>query len=389
MGTVRRTIGAVLLACLAGCVPRSEHSWLGAAEGIAPGVVLYRSGDETLVDRAGPIAVSLLKVDPAQAQVTVALSNDEVVDAESVVDIATRRGAIAAVNGGYFNANGEPLGLLKVAGELVSDSTASKGVVVIRNPPEARQIFTFDQLAAKMTLTFTADGRSWTVPVDGVDTTRERGRLMLYTPAYHADTDTAPTGTEWVLDGRPLRVVAMRPGVGRSQIPRHGVVLSYGGTTLPPALTALTEDVEVSMTTAWKSARGLPLDTFESASDIVAGAGLLRHDGVSVNDWKAEGLATDAFTSGRHPRTLIGVDRRGQVWLAAVDGRLPNYSVGMTFADLERLADRLELTDALNLDGGGSTTMVVKGQVVNKPSDPAGARPVGDALLVVGRGRVE
>jgi hypothetical protein len=181
----------------------------------------------------------------------------------------------------------------------------------------------------------------------------------------------------------------MRPGVGRSRIPRHGVVLSYGGTTLPPALTALTEDVEVSMTTAWKSARGLPPETFELASDIVAGAGLLRHDGVVVSDWKAEGLATDAFTAGRHPRTLIGVDRRGQVWLAAVDGRLPNYSVGMTFADLERLADRLQLTDALNLDGGGSTTMVVKGQVVNKPSDPAGARPVGDALLVVGRGRVE
>jgi hypothetical protein len=167
------------------------------------------------------------------------------------------------------------------------------------------------------------------------------------------------------------------------------MVLSYGGTTLPPALTALTEDVPVSMTIAWKSTRGLPPDTFETASDILAGAGLLRYDGVSVTDWKAEGLAADAFTSSRHPRTVIGVDRRGQVWLAAVDGRLPNYSVGMTFADLERLADRLQLTDALNLDGGGSTTMVVKGQVVNKPSDPAGARPVGDALIVVGRGRVE
>ncbi len=389
MGTVGRTLGAVLLACLAACGAHSERSWLGPAEGIAPGVVLYRSGDETLVDRAGPVAVSLLKIDPAQAQVAVALSNDEVVDAEPVVDIATRRGAIAAVNGGYFNANGEPLGLLKVAGELVSDSTASKGIVAVTNPPGGRQMFTFDQVAAKMTLTFTTDGQSWSVPIDGVDTTRERGRLMLYTPAYHADTDTAPTGTEWVLDGIPLRVVAMRPGVGRSRIPRHGAVLSYGGTTLPPALTALTEDVEVSMTTAWKSARGLPPDTFDAASDIVAGAGLLRRDGIVLSDWKAEGLATDAFTSGRHPRTLIGVDRRGQVWLAAIDGRLPNYSVGMTFADLQRLADRLQLTDALNLDGGGSTTMVVKGQVVNKPSDPAGPRPVGDALLVVGRGRVE
>jgi exopolysaccharide biosynthesis protein len=68
-----------------------------------------------------------------------------------------------------------------------------------------------------------------------------------------------------------------------------------------------------------------------------------------------------------------------------VDGRQPDYSVGMTFADLQRLCDRLELRDALNLDGGGSTTMVVKGQIVNRPSDPTGPRPVSDAILVVGR----
>jgi len=57
----------------------------------------------------------------------------------------------------------------------------------------------------------------------------------------------------------------------------------------------------------------------------------------------------------------------------------------MTFEDLQRLADRLELTDALNLDGGGSTTMVIRGQVVNRPSDPTGVRPVGDALIVTPR----
>jgi len=57
----------------------------------------------------------------------------------------------------------------------------------------------------------------------------------------------------------------------------------------------------------------------------------------------------------------------------------------MTFADLQRLCDRLELTDALNLDGGGSTTMVVKGRVVNQPVDGKEGRAVGDAILVKGR----
>jgi exopolysaccharide biosynthesis protein len=57
----------------------------------------------------------------------------------------------------------------------------------------------------------------------------------------------------------------------------------------------------------------------------------------------------------------------------------------MTFDDLQRLGDRLALTDMLNLDGGGSTTMVVGDAIVNRPSDPAGPRPVGDAIIVTAK----
>jgi exopolysaccharide biosynthesis protein len=57
----------------------------------------------------------------------------------------------------------------------------------------------------------------------------------------------------------------------------------------------------------------------------------------------------------------------------------------MTFLELQRLAARLKLTDALNLDGGGSTTMIVKGAIVNHPSNATGPRKVRDALLVMAR----
>ena len=89
----------------------------------------------------------------------------------------------------------------------------------------------------------------------------------------------------------------------------------------------------------------------------------------------------------RHPRTLIGVDvdHRFCRWLAAIDGRQPDHGVGMTFAELQHLCDRLHLKDALNLDGGGSTTMVVRDQIVNKPSDATGPRPVSDAIIVRAR----
>jgi exopolysaccharide biosynthesis protein len=390
MPVVRRALTIAFVAWLAACSARPGGSWLGRAETIAPGVEFFRVADEALVEHTGPVAICLLRLDPARVRLSSALSKDELLQAESVADIAARHGAIAAVNGGFFNAtNGEPLGLLKVDGELVSDSASLKGAVAIGAGEDGALTLDFDQVSARMTMTFSAEGQQWSVPIDGVDTTRERGRLMLYTPAYHGDTDTAPTGTEWVLDGQPLRVVAMRPGAGHSRIPRHGAVLSYGGTTLPPSLTALTDDVVVAFETTWKRAGGAPAPAFARATDVVSGAGLLRREQVVQRDWRAESLTSETFTTSRHPRTLIGRDVHGRVWLVAVDGRVPDYSIGMTFADLQRLCDRLELTDALNLDGGGSTTMVVKGQVVNHPSNATGARPVSDALIVTARGQVQ
>src|SRR5690606_24004742 len=144
-------------------------------EQIAPGVELFRSADPTLVNSAGPIAIAALRLHPDRVRLTSALSNDEVLDAEPVEDIARRQGAIAAVNGGFFNRdNGEPTGLLKVAGQLVSAAGLPRGVVVIHAPPFGRTELAFDQLAARVSMTFAAGGREWTVPVDGVDTTRAR-----------------------------------------------------------------------------------------------------------------------------------------------------------------------------------------------------------------------
>jgi Phosphodiester glycosidase len=379
-------IAFAALAALGACAAEPAAPWLGAADRVAPGVEFYRSNDESLVDRAGPISVFLLKIDTGLAHVASVLSNDRVLDTETVPDMAQRHQALAAVNGGFFNRdNGEPTGVLKVAGELVSDATAQRGAVVILAPPNGPTAVAFDRLAVKMAMTVHVANEQWSIPIDGVDTTRERGRLMLYTPAYHADTDTAPTGTEWVLDGDPLRVVTIRRGAGHTPIPPRGAVLSFGGLTVTDELAAVEVGAEVRLTRRWNSAHGLASEDLEAATHIVAGAGLLRRGGVTILDWKNEGLALEAFVDARHPRTLIGKDAKGAVWLAVADGRQSDYSIGMRFSDMQRLADRLGLTDALNLDGGGSATMVVRGQVVNRPSDPGGARPVADAIVVTRR----
>ncbi|HEY3247256.1 MAG TPA: phosphodiester glycosidase family protein, partial [bacterium] len=88
-------------------------------------------------------------------------------------------------------------------------------------------------------------------------------------------------------------------------------------------------------------------------------------------------------TDRRHPRTAVGTLADGRIVLFVVDGRSPYHSLGMTLLELAMELRRLGAVDALNLDGGGSTTMVVHGRVINLPSDENGERPVGSVLLVL------
>jgi hypothetical protein len=356
-------------------------------EQVADGIEYFTSSDRTLVEPAGPIAVHLLKLSPSSVRLSSVHARDQIMGLETVDSLAQRHQALAAVNGGFFNVtNGDPQFVLKEGGELVSDTPTVKGAVIIRAPPRGKTEIQFDQLSARVALKFKAAGKNWTVPVAGVNTTRARGKLMLYTPRYHADTDTAASGVEWTLAGRPLRVTAVHRDAGHTPIPRDGSVLSFGGLELPDDLKALDVGVRVELVTTWTTLNGTSSGRLNGADDVVAGAGLLRLKGRALANWQqTESLNPQNFINMRHPRTMIGLDRRGFIWLAAIDGRQPDRSVGMNFADLQRLADRLQLTDALNLDGGGSTTMVIKGRVVNKPSDPIGPRAVSDAIIVVRR----
>jgi len=83
----------------------------------------------------------------------------------------------------------------------------------------------------------------------------------------------------------------------------------------------------------------------------------------------------------RHPRTVAGTTSNGRIVLVTIDGRRTT-SVGATLAETAAVAQSLGLKEAVNLDGGGSTTMAVRGQVVNQLSGSA-ERLVGDALVYV------
>jgi hypothetical protein len=370
----------VLLSFLAACTSADDRG-LGTPAQVAPGVALYHLADPSLLDPPGPIAIQILRLDPARTRLKSALSQDHVVGTETVPEMAVRHEAIAAVNAGFFAPNGDPTGLLQVDGELVSDTPRPRGAVAVGVDKSGRTTLLFDVVTAQARL---MAGTAQPIPIAGIDTVRRRGKLMLFTPKYYEHTDTAPNGIEWVVAGSPLTVRARHVDVGSTPIPADGFVLSYGGLDPPAPLDSLDVGNRITIERRFATRHGTAPESWASADHVIGGAGLLLRDGRTVEDWALEDLRP-GFTTERHPRTLIGTDETGTIWLVTIDGRNPQVSVGMTFAELQRLAARLKLSDALNLDGGGSTTMVVRGAVVNHPSDPAGPRKVSDALLVVGR----
>jgi len=86
----------------------------------------------------------------------------------------------------------------------------------------------------------------------------------------------------------------------------------------------------------------------------------------------------------RNPRTGIGVRRNGEVLLMTVDGRLRKWSRGVTLRVFAQMFRWLGAQWAMNLDGGGSSTMVVRGRVINRPAQGR-ERPVATALMVLRR----
>ncbi len=359
---------------------------LGEPELVAAGVELYRLADPALLSPPGPVATQLLRLDPGRVDLRLVLAQDTVLGLETVPDMAFRSGATAAINAGFFLPSGEPAGLLKVDGELVSEIAPHRGAVALVPAGFGRKPrLVFDQVSARVEVDLGSGKKRRTVPVDAVDTVRAPGALVLFTPRFWTDTRTpCDGGTEFIFDGRPLVLAERRVAACASAIPRGGAVIAAGPGVSAERLAGLAVGTRARARVVYHPLNGTKPSDWDAAPAIVGGVGLLATTGRLVKDWGPE-MPRDGFTTERHPRTVIGTASDGRIWLITVDGRNKALSLGMSFAELQALVTRVGLVNALNLDGGGSTTMVVNGAVVNHPSDPTGPRRVSDAIVVRAR----
>ncbi len=188
------------------------------------------------------------------------------------------------------------------------------------------------------------------------------------------------------------RVTAMTPDIEVAALAGvNGDFFAPGGAPVGPEVTSTTRRPSSRPALAWDSERvprigpdGLSTrDDGETARlQIVGGFPELLDGGVRVGDLEVGDRP--GFAAARHPRTAVGFDAgAGLLWMVVVDGRQMPRSAGMSLPELAELFLALGVTEALNLDGGGSSVMTVDGRVASSPSDATGERPVGNSLWLV------
>lgn len=102
---------------------------------------------------------------------------------------------------------------------------------------------------------------------------------------------------------------------------------------------------------------------------------------ILIRNSKAQSLPNMSFVHKRHPRTCIGFSK-DSIFFVTIDGR-SERAAGMSLYETQRFLLNIGCTDAINLDGGGSTTMWIKDKgIINYPSDKTGERPVANAVII-------
>ncbi len=329
------------------------------------------------------VVFNLLRLDLREVRLDVVHAFDRAIGLEKTSSIAARHGAIAAINAGFFRLDksifaGDAAGALMIDKKVLSESYASRSALLIRNERQKTAV-DFQRLDLSVLV---AIGNQ-ELNISGVNRERRGDELILFTPEFNRTTLTNIEGLEIVVqNGKIIRILDWK---GSSSIPTDGFILSASGKRREELLkqAKLGAKVVVSQPITRTNLGGKPAFIISEYEDIVGGVPSLIRFGKIEITWEQE-KSSKAFVETHHPRTAVAKLKDGKFLMVTVDGRSAE-SGGISLPDLAAFLLELGATDAMNLDGGGSTTMFLDGKVVNKPSDKEGERAVGDAILVFPR----
>ena len=327
-----------------------------------------------------PVKINLLRLDLTKVRLDVHHALDKAIGLETTSSIARRKGAVAAINAGFFRLDksvwaGDATGLLMVDGMPLSESYNDRIIIGIHNGKKT----SVDFAHVRSVINLKVNNDLKVGVINGVDRSRLTNDVVVYSSNFGKSSLTSNEGLEIIVEQG--RVADIQINKGSSTIPAGGFVISASGSSIDKFSTVRAGD-KVSLITGVVSANeGGVTKAKGMIEDITNGVPQLIKNGKVDITWEQE-KASKSFVETRHPRTAVAKMKDGKFLMITVDGRQPGVSVGMSLYELADYLLSIGAVDAMNLDGGGSTTMFLDGKVVNTPSDKEGERKVGDVIVV-------
>lgn len=313
--------------------------------------------------------IHVIEVDPYVYEIRPVKALDDGIGRESVLSMSNRYGAVAAVNGGFFTIgsryDGKASGALKI-GDWYAMPFKPRGCIGWSKDSVP--------LMDRLLVNIFVNGNH----VDGLNSPRKEGEMVLFTPSFHRTTLTNPDGQEIiVIDGI---IKSIKQG-GSSRIPENGYLLSIQKKHPLFNTFKIGDKLTFSM-------KVLPLLShsarWESFEYIVGGVPILLYNSKKI-DFSSEQMR-EPFCIGKHARTAVGILPNGHLLFVLVD-RTDSFE-GMTIPELADLMEELGCSYALNLDGGKSSTLIYKGTIKNfthgdEEELGIATRRVSDAILIL------
>jgi len=340
------------------------------------------------------VTAQVLEVDPAKADIFPALAKPKKESKsilENVLKFFTPRGreerlgfskasvssivdqykAIAGINGTYFDVSGMPLGILMVNNDLISYPIYDRTSLVITKEHKAYiDNIIMDSYVQVGDVKYS---------ITGINEPRDsKNDVILYTPYYGELTKTNATGLDLVVENG----VVTSTRSGNTWIPEKGFVISAGALYAENMAQTIKAGDAVNVVV-----NIIPYSTQISGQLfhlVGGGPRLLKSGRIYISKYE-EKFRRD-ISRGRAARTAVGITEDGKILFVTVDCKRhkkknQSASIGMSLTELAYFMQSLGVEDALNLDGGGSSTMVVHGKVMNKPADGS-QRRVSNAILI-------
>ena len=296
------------------------------------------------------------------------LANERVQGCATLSQMSLAYNEIAMINASYFERNGSIIGALEIDDTIVGTGEYTRSAIGIN----ADGSIIFGKVGYYGVVTI--NGNSYVI--GGVDCDRPKDSIVLYNNHFGASTNTNQYGVELIV--RNGIVTEISRGRGNNLIPYDGYVISAQGDAQHLFMdVAIGDSVDLQ--------HGLISDNgkFNDAIHIISVGPRLVANGKVYVTADEEYFPSD-IRVGRAPRSAFGVTQYGDYIFAVVDGRQA-HSKGCTLQEWASiLINQFGAVDAINLDGGGSSELIVDDTIVNLPSDGR-ERAVGNALMIVDR----